>query len=490
MIRSVDGEALMGLGTRAKYPWVVVASAATLGAALGLGTVEVGFVVIALISMLLFIPLAPYQRLAIALVAPWIVRPLTSVGLFPRYMDFIEFPIVGLLLGVAVVGNALRTRLPLSGQDLTIAGPVALLVTALVSIGGGAGPIRSISGALLLYLPFLLLSAVLLDPIRDPTIQGRLFPIVGTIVAIQVPISLVQRFTEGHSDAMKGTLVGADAGHHVMPSVLILGTLVLLSTSKSLRVRVLASVTTLGILIIADAKAPLFALPLAAGTYFFVDARYRRAFTRGRGRTSWFQAMAGALVLAAVIGLYPASQTAVGYVEEALARDRGKIRVVSALWVDLSERPSHLLAGLGAGHSVSRLSALVGPSAEAGSPASLLGLDASDTANRYTWIATLGQDLGSTSSFHSPTSSWLGILGDYGVIGVLIFSSLLVLTFRRLYASRSRLAPAAMAGWALAQPLALAYDWFEQPAYMLMLAAVSGLALISPDTAPAGRRDG
>jgi hypothetical protein len=37
----------------------------------------------------------------------------------------------------------------------------------------------------------------------------------------------------------------------------------------------------------------------------------------------------------------------------------------------------------------------------------------------------------------------------------------------------------AVAGWAISVPLALTYDWWEQPPFMIPLAVLSGLAILA-----------
>jgi hypothetical protein len=44
---------------------------------------------------------------------------------------------------------------------------------------------------------------------------------------------------------------------------------------------------------------------------------------------------------------------------------------------------------------------------------------------------------------------------------------------------RHVLARVALAGWAISVPLALTFDWWEQPPFMIPLAVLSGLAILA-----------
>ena len=56
---------------------------------------------------------------------------------------------------------------------------------------------------------------------------------------------------------------------------------------------------------------------------------------------------------------------------------------------------------------------------------------------------------------------------------------LIVAIMGALFRSRSTLAPAVLAGWVMLLPLALIFDWLEQPPFMVVLRRMlTGVALL------------
>jgi hypothetical protein len=124
----------------------------------------------------------------------------------------------------------------------------------------------------------------------------------------------------------------------------------------------------------------------------------------------------------------------------------------------------------------------------AGSPVTVLGLSQARRAIEYHLVASSNLEYVDLSSFLSAQSSILGILGDYGIAGFLAAAGLAATLVRALWRSGSSLAPAAIAGWAIALPLGLLFDWLEQPPFMLLLALTTGLALTDPSTRKTAKR--
>ncbi len=117
-----------------------------------------------------------------------------------------------------------------------------------------------------------------------------------------------------------------------------------------------------------------------------------------------------------------------------------------------------------------------------GNPATYLNLHGSTGPDRYTDVVKGGAYTGE-SSFTSAQSSAFGILGDYGIIGVRAFLLLIVTVLQRLRRAdeaRRSMAAAALASWTLLLPLAVIFDWLEQPPFMLAVFIVTGLALKAP----------
>ena len=157
--------------------------------------------------------------------------------------------------------------------------------------------------------------------------------------------------------------------------------------------------------------------------------------------------------------------------------------MIETLWHDVCGSVVTLVFGFGPGETVSRFSFLTTPALfKEGSPVALLGLHPSTRADYYDGIAFSGPYTGS-SSFTSAQSSAFGILGDYGIVGVLGFAVLIAAVLSALLRSEERkLRSAALAAWALLLPLSIVFDWLEQPPFTLAVMLMTGLALRGPRT--------
>jgi hypothetical protein len=81
----------------------------------------------------------------------------------------------------------------------------------------------------------------------------------------------------------------------------------------------------------------------------------------------------------------------------------------------------------------------------------------------------------------------VGVFGDVGLLGLAVYSLFWICTAIQLRRRRTPEADAALAGVAIFGLLGLVYDWWEQPPFTVVLAALVGLALTWVDT-PSGRR--
>jgi hypothetical protein len=149
------------------------------------------------------------------------------------------------------------------------------------------------------------------------------------------------------------------------------------------------------------------------------------------------------------------------------------------LWEKLESDPSSVAFGKGPAETVSRAAFMTTDLFQTeGSPLSVLGLapaslatEAADTA-----LATSG---GGTS-LNTGTSSALGVLGDLGVFGIVVYAGLCLSVFLRLRRSRSPEGIAAACGFALFLVLGLIDAWWEQPPIGVFIAVLAGLALTDP----------
>lgn len=439
------------------------------------------FAVIMLIAALPFVNGRPVTWIALAIIVVWTCRLVTNTGIAPRFLDFADFPLV--LVAFLIAGlRFLSTgrRLPSSQRQIM---RWLLIVTVVIALSWAFNdltePLRLVAGWTLAVEPFLLLAAVLLTPmtVRE---RSRLLILCGVLLSVQVVFSLGQYVTGATGDEIKGTLLGAGAGHHVSAAGAILGFILMARQNVPKVLLIGYGAAVLAVLLLADAKQVLFVVPLALLVLAVTGHAQRGSAVPLIGGILAGVLMAGA----AVYGLlsYGGSTFAFNFIDDSVEDKVGKPVVAEALWNDITETPPGALFGLGPGQSVSRFAFLTTPLLlKEGSPASVLGLSVSSGAERYQDISELGRRDEDNSSFSSAQSSALGILGDYGIFGVLAFGGLIAAVLNALRrAPDRRLGASAFACWALLLPLAVIFDWLEQPPFTLAVMLITGLAMRSP----------
>ena len=466
---------------RRRNAWRLVAAVALLAvaAALGANAASNTTLVFAAVMLVVALPLIngrPVIWIALAITVAWTSRLLTVPGWAPRFLDFMDFPLVliaFLFAGVRYLDSDRRLT-PAQGKI----GRCLMLVTVVIALSWAFNdldePQRLVAGWVLAVEPFLLLVAVVISPM---TVRERktLLVLTTTLLCGQLLFSLGQILGGGVSDAVKGTLLAAGAGHHVSAGGLILGFFLLARQRVPKPLALAFGALVLVVVVIADAKQVLFVLPLAL-LVLGISGRKRRTGASLVGGLIAGAVMAGASVYALLA--YQASSTAFDFIDRSTTNGTGKVAVAQALWTDISASAAGLAFGLGPGETVSRFSFLTTPALlKEGSPVTLLGLHASRGADYYDKIAFSGPFTGN-SSFTSAQSSALGILGDYGLAGIVAFGVLILVVIGALLrAEDRRLRSSALASWAMLLPLAVVFDWLEQPPFTLAVMIITGLAL-------------
>jgi hypothetical protein len=227
----------------------------------------------------------------------------------------------------------------------------------------------------------------------------------------------------------------------------------------------------------ADNKQVQYVVPLALLVLVFAPKPSVQAGRRA--------VVALALIMAVLLGVAiktsRVTRSAAIYVRVTQRKHAGKPAAIKAMMHDMRADPTTILLGFGPGETVSRFAFLTTPGLlRGGSPVKLLHLHQATRAQQYQDLALAGlRDSVGISSFEQAQSSIVGIFGDYGLIGALAYAGLVGALLTALWkrGRRSQLASAALAGWAMVLPLAVVFDWLEQPPFTLMLATVTGLAL-------------
>jgi len=453
----------------------LLCGAVLLGAVAG-GNSTAAFAVVLLAAALPMVNARPITWIGLAITVSWTSRLLTVNGLAPRLLDFMDFPLVvaaALVSVVSFLGRGDR----LSPSQLRICrwlSLVAVVIAVSWAFNDGSEPLRLVGGWTLALEPFLLLVALLTAPMSKRERRG-LLGLTAALLCGQLVFSLWQIAHGAVADSVKGSLFAAGAGHHVSAGGLAIGFFLLVGLRAQRRYVVPYGVVALAVMVTADAKQVLFVLPAALLVLFVSNVR-------GRAASAVLGGLVTGLAMAAAAGYalltYQASSAAFDFIDRAATNRTGKVAVADALWKDINSSAPSLVFGLGPGESVSRFSYLTTPGLlKAGSPVSVLGLHPSRGAARYDEIAFAGPFTGE-SSFTSGQSSGLGILGDYGLTGLAAFAGLIwavIVAVRR--EATEGLRAAALASWTLLLPLAVVFDWLEQPPFTLAVMMVTGLAL-------------
>lgn len=413
--------------------------------------------------------------LAAALLATWFGRAAPVIG-FPSialsYADLALVPLGAMLAWVEASRRGLanpRGRAPLA---------FLLLALSVCAFATNTGPVRAAVGALLLIEPFLLVFA--LTHTRDNSTRERVM--VGALIVAMVtqfPFVLYQWQTMGAGDQVQGTLIGAGAGAHVLGGGGLMATLAYVALRRRRLLKVAAALAAgMALIWVTDAKQVIPMVPLALAVIYL-----KRRGLPSVGRLAGAVLVAGLLAAPAYLAL---SQTyAVRALQATAESGGGKIAVARAVSGDLLDSPGIALFGFGAGNTVSRLSQLTSATgSREGSPTSAIGLEPSTRAAYYDHASRVSGYVGETSAAAAQTSL-LGIAGDYGLVGLAAYLGLLLSVARRLWFSSHPLSAAALAGWVIALPLSLIADWLEQPPFMLIVAAITGVALAGEKTEPA-----
>jgi hypothetical protein len=443
---------------------------------IGLGVVQRGIVVavvaaLALLSLLAVLRLRTWVWATGALVITVLSEVLARSGVLPDIATFADFGFVYLALAAAVLRGGLRWT-P-AARRLAFALAAFLMIVCMSAILHRAELLRPLTAFSIWAESFVLVLLFLLDPPTEVE-RRRLFACFTVLIAIQLPFVVVQAATMGTGDQAKGTTSSA----HTVAALTGLAGLALViwgyerSAGTGL-ICLLAAAPYLAVVpLLAEAKQVMFALPVAILVLV--------ATTRQLSRKLMMAAVLAAL-LVYLLTSTPAGQLGASFLGRASSGTSGKLAGFGVAVDEMRTEWMNLGFGLGPANGLSRTALLTADThaLREGAPLGRLHLKPAEIATQAEAEARIarGED---DSSFNSAISSATGLVTDLGAVGVVAFvwllaSALIPLVERR----RQVLARVALAGWALSIPLALTFDWWEQPPFMVPLAVLTGLAITS-----------
>jgi hypothetical protein len=363
-------------------------------------------------------------------------RLLGAFGL-PGAITFVHYPLIVIALIV--------TTHPTSGFPAMLSRALLWFSgwVVVASLANFVSPLRAMLTWLVWVEPVLVLYVVLVAlPSSSPRLRRLTLAVFGACVAGQFILMTLQipRRAFG-ADEMQGTFVGSGTGAHTAPSLILLGAILFIGTAfdnKKLLVRGTTTALALaafGLSILGAARAVVAVVGLAIGGALLwlslkESSRQRRPLV--------------AVVAAVLVGIGVAvGMSAVLESKDAPILEEGlnvKLRGIFFLGEHMSRDPASVVIGLGPGNSVSRV-ALETPDARLNpdSPIAGLGLETAPVTRAITEMQA-NAGIGGSSLF-SPWTSLVGVFGDLGIVGIVLYLALwwpVVRMIRESYSKRSR----------------------------------------------------
>jgi hypothetical protein len=428
-------------------------------------------------AVILMTTRSPTVWVASAVIVAVTFRGLVELGLAPGYAQFAHVPLAWGALCVALIRgqqhSALAHRV---GVWLGVLG-LAVAASALLN---HSEFLRGPAYLSILAEPFAIVLALLIEP---PTRKERML-LVRTcfvLIAVQIPLAYFQAVTLGLGDSVQGTLYGSGAGAHVMAALVIVGAFWYVGRTTRLFSPIAIAVLAVmaGVLVMSDAKQVMFALPAALiGQRLFSS----RAIAIG--------AIALALIYI-VIHFQPLnSHYVVPYLDRAWSGETGKTAVAEMIWHEATADAGTFVFGQGPAATVSGAAYETVPAYQAQqSSLAALGLAPAQTAIDAEQIAAAVVRAKGKSAYNEPfaldsldsgTSSGVGLFGDLGLLGFVVYSALFLTVFINLRRRKSAEGLAAASGFAMLIVLGFIHDWWEAPALTVLLGTLAAVSLTDP----------
>jgi len=371
---------------------------------------------------------------------------------FPAVVNFLHFPVICGLAAYALK-HTRRFNIPL------LSALAALLLTVVLSaVLSGAGLPNVVLDYPLVAEPFLLILALTNAGYtrRDVRSLGLGLLLLGLI---QIPFVFYQWYMTRHTgdpDLIKGTMLDMGAGHHVVGAIVLVCGIHLLYNFR-LRpfwLKYLLTSALVIIPVISDAKQVLLA---------FILSYALLALTKITKPATFLRYAAISLSLVALVHLAVETYYTDSYVNDLDFMSYGISDKFSAFDVIDSylTSPVRWLFGAGPGHTIGRLGLMMSDYWDTLEPLGATKTPITDEVwKQSNWAAEF-------SSIFTPIFSWMGVLGDLGVVGLLLYFYILFFVYRRYClddVSRLLLLSIFVLGFI--------FSWSEEPNYMLYVSAV------------------
>lgn len=435
---------------------------------------------IACIFAVILLGLSPIRWAFAALLAAFFAPGIATLTLVPDALAQLHLAFAWGALLIGLIG--LRGAMPRAARYILL-GLAALFLAEVVSAAwGNTEPVRPIFSYLLLGEPFAVAAAVVLGNPTPRTVDRMVRAFLLILVA-EVPLAVYQwviapevvNYNVRSPDVVTGTFAGAAGGSHVLGGLAVIGVVMIIMRGLT-PARVCAVIGLLVLPFLSDAKATIFALPIASLLVLFL----LRSTSRQR---IWAVGGLAVLTLSLVLAV-PALNR--GYFLPAIERTAqgqgGKPEAISAISEKWRADPARLVFGLGPAESVSHAAFLTAdPARESGSPVALLRLKPATVAATFDYNAFY------SGTIDSPRSSAIGLIGDLGVFGAFAYLALVASVLIPLRRARSGIGIAAAFGFVLMLILGPLAEWWEQGLFTVPVGFLVGLALSGVPTSRAAQ---
>ena len=428
----------------------------------------------------------PWSLLVTAVVLAVTSRVLIAFAGLPSAINFLHFP---LLFAAYVLSRSRVREAPIGTMERVLVVSAALTVASLIGSQQSS------------WLRTLLLWPILIEPILVILTIWHLsaagFPStmslrLGRVVVLgQLPIAIAQAASSGMGDAVQGTLIRQGAGHHVLGAMGLMAALVALASILTGR-RPPLSLTGVAVAggfllaVLTDMKQGI-AVFFLVGTFVLVSGLKERRRIRGFGQGMRRTRLAVAVVIGIAVSVILILNLFVILAREPWrfgAPFEAKAASLERISQEMDRNPMAYLVGLGPGTTATRIAWLSAPSAP---QSSLQGLGLEPTpvatelslewANNPRWLQ---------SSVSSPFSSWVGVYGDLGLLGLAALVVLWWLPWRAARHSPEGLGARAVILFTVL--LGLIFNWMEEPVLVITAAVLIGGLSAPSETARAGFR--
>jgi hypothetical protein len=410
-----------------------------------------------LVLAVLALTVSPCYWAAAAVVTAVCSRALVEIGLLPEFARYFDIP----LAFAAFAFAALTTRSWSATAQWVALGVGGLgCAVALSGILAGSSALQWLLSYGVLGGPFAVVAAVLLAA-PSPRERKALITMLLTLAFIQVPISIVQAIQASHPDEVQGTLVGSAAGAHLLAGITAVAAFWLIARART-GLQLLCTAPLLIVPFLSGAQQVIAAMPAA---FAALAVWYPGGGLARRMRT---MVLLGAVAFLSSVPILLDLGYAHSTVARAFSGESGKVKAVAAIETELTRNPGQFFFGAGPAQTVSH-SALLVTDPESSIAQTDLGLTPSPV------LQDIGVSAGSSAA--DAPSSALGVFGDLGLFGGLIYYALIAFLFISAWRLRAWEGAAAAAALTLFFILGFTFTWWEETGFSLYVALLVGVAL-------------